>query len=242
MLSLLEIVREHARRQGLPVPASVASNADYYAQQCMGLLNEFCDDLNTRKAWESNLREATWQSTATESQGMLSTLAPFGFEGIVPGTVYDRTDQLQLEGGLSSEDWNRRKSTQFSGPLVAFRIRGGEFLCDPAPAGAHTFAFEYYSSHFVYFPGNNAAPAAFKAYWSNDADVPTVDDKLALAYLRWAWKREKGFDYAEDFAKYERMLATKSARQDAPTAVDLSGCRPLAGQPGILVQPGSWSL
>ena len=241
-LSLLEIVQSHARRQGLPVPASVASNADFYCQQCIGLLDEFNDDLDTRKVWQSNVREATWTATATESQGTLATLAPFGFQGIVPETVFDRTDQLRLTGGLSAQEWAARKSTQFTGPLVAFRLRGNEFLCNPVPSAGHTFAFEYYSNYFVYFPGNNASPAAYKARWTNDADYCIVDDALPVAYLRWAWKREKGFDYAEDFAKYERMVATKSARGDAPTPVDMGGSNPLGVGPGIVVQPGSWSL
>lgn len=236
--TLLEIIKEHARRQGLPIPASAVANSDFYAQQAIGLLNEFLDDLNTRKAWQTNLRQAVWTSTATESQGTMDTLAPFGFEGIVPETCFDRTQQLRMVGGLSSQEWATRKATVFTGPLVSFRILGDEFLCNPVPSAGHTFAFEYYSSAFVY---NASGSPAYKSMWTQDSDTCVLGDQLPLAYLRWAWKREKGFDYAEDFARYERLLATKSARQDAPTAVDMGCSRPQVG-PGILVQPGSWSV
>lgn len=219
-LTLLQIVREHAGRQGLPVPAAVAGSTDGYARQAIGLLNEFCEDLNTRKLWEANTVEATWAATATESQGALATLAPRGYEGIVPGTVWDRTRKLRIEGGLSPEEWQFRKASQFTGPVTAFRIRGGQFLCNPIPSAGVTLAFEYYSSFFVY----NAADVEYKSYWSKDGDTCTVDSALPVAYLKWAYKQSKGFDYAEDFARYERLLATKSARQDSPQTVAIDGC------------------
>jgi len=95
-MNLLAIVREHARRQGLPQPASVASSQDGYAQQCLGLLNEFCDDLNTRKLWQTNVRQAQWEATATESQGRLETLAAACYEGIVPRTTYQHSMQRPM--------------------------------------------------------------------------------------------------------------------------------------------------
>lgn len=243
-LNLLQIVQAHAGRQGLPVPAYVAGNPDGYAVQCLGLLNEFNEDLCIRKAWEMNVREATWTSTATESQGSLDTLAPFGFEGIIQDSFWDRTSKLKVGGGLTSADWAARKASGFTGPISCFRLRGHNLLLNPAPAAGLTYAFEYYSSFFVYDPGTVTVTANYKKYWSLDRDTSTVDDALAIAYLRWAWKREKGFDYAEDFAKYERMLATKAARQDSPQTVQLDcadSLNSLRG-PGIGVQPGSWPL
>ena len=243
-MNLLEIVRDHARRQGLPVPASVASSGDGYAQQCMGLLNEFCDDLNTRKLWQTNVREASWTATATESQGPISTLAPDGYEGIIMGTAYQHSQQRPMLS-LSPQEWQARKVTSFVGPVLAFRLRGGEFLLNPLPSAGEILSFEYYSSSFVYFPGTSgvgSAPPKYRRYWENDLDTSVVGPDLAIAYLRWAWKREKGFDYAEDFIKYERMLVTKSARQDAPQKVSMDACYPQDFRPGIVVPAGSWKL
>lgn len=236
-MTLLEIVREHAGRQGLPLPASVIGNTSGHCQQISRLVNEFCDDLNTRKAWQETIREAVWTSTATESQGPLSTLAPLAFEGIVEGTVWDRSERIPLKGGLSAEEWQLRKASAFGGPYSAFRLRGGEFLLNPPPAAGHTMAFEYYSSAFVFDP----LTSTFKKYWSKDTDTSVVDDSLTIAYLRWAWKKEKGLEYAEDFAKYERMFATKSIRNDAASKVDLS-CSQQSLRPGVFVPTGNWPL
>lgn len=243
-MNLLEIVREHAKRQGLPIPASVASSTDGYALQCVGLLNEFCDDLNTRKVWQTNIRYAEWAATATESQGPLTTLAPNCYEGIIPSTAYQHSQQRPMES-LSPQEWQARKIQNFVGPIMGFRLREGQFLCNPIPTAGEILSFEYYSSAFVYFPGTTGAggsPPKYRRYWENDLDTSTVGDDLAIAWLRWAWKAQKGLDYAEDFAKYERMLQTKSSRQDAPQPISMDGCRLRPGTPGIIIPAGSWNL
>lgn len=243
-MNLLAIVRDHARRQGLPVPAAVASSLDGYAQQCMGLLNEFCDDLNTRKLWQSNVREARWAATPTESQGPITALAPYAYEGVVPGTAYNISKRRPMDS-LSPQEWQYRKVHNFVGPFVCYRIRGNELLMNAIPADGEEFSFEYYSSAFVYYPGTTGTPSTpptYRKYWENDLDTSTVGADLAVAYLRWAWKREKGFDYAEDFARYERMILTKSARQDGPQAVSMDGRKPRGDRPGIIVPEGSWKL
>jgi hypothetical protein len=243
-MNLLQIVREHARRQGLPLPTSVASSLDGYAQQARGLLNEFCDDLNTRKVWQTNIRQTQWTSVAAESQGTLDSLAPYCYEGIVPQTTYEHSQQRMMEV-VSPQEWQARKVCDFVGPYSAYRLMGGEFLVNPVPALGETYSFEYYSSAFVYFPGvtgGASQPPAYRRYWENDLDTSTVGADLAIAYLRWAWKREKGFDYSEDFLKYERMLLTKSSRNDSPQPVRMDAAYPRASHPGIVVPQASWNL
>ena len=243
-MNLLQIVREHARRQGLPLPASVASSSDGYCQQARGLLNEFCDDLNTRKLWQTNVRQASWPSVADENQGSLSTLAPFSYEGIVPQTTYQHSQDRLMEP-LTPQEWQARKVRAFVGPYTAYRLMEGNFLVNPVPALGDTFSFEYYSSAFVYYPGTSGStpsPAVYRRYWENDLDTSTVGPDLAIAYLRWAWKREKGFDYSEDFVKYEKMLLTKSARSDSPQPVSMDPGSFRSARPGIVVPQSSWNL
>jgi hypothetical protein len=235
-LTLLDIVKEHAARQGLPIPGLVFGGSGN-SLQAAALLNEFCDDLNTRHYWESNVREALWTSTNTESQGPIDTLAPYGYQGIIPCTVWDRTSSWPLDGSLTPEEWQVQKASAATGPLPSFRIRGGEFITIPNLPAGHTIAFEYYSSFFV-----KESATVFKPYWTKDTDVCVVDDALPIAYLRWAWKKEKGLEYAEDFAKYERMLVTKTARNTTARDVDFSETGRRSDRPGILVPQGNWSV
>jgi len=185
------------------------------------------------------MRVCNFAAVATESQGLLSTLCPFGFEGILPDTFYNLTNQLEVLGGLSPSEWTARKVAGFSGPISAFRLRGGELLMLPAPTAGHQYSFEYHSSFFIY---NAADPLpVFRKYWLKDVDVCTVDDALPIAYLKYAWKREKGLEYAEDFRKYESMLEAKSLRDVRAMTINMGDCGEGHGG-GIIVQPGSWPL
>lgn len=238
-LNLLQIVQEARGRLGQSIPASVAGNTDSGMIQSLGLLNEFLEDLVQRRYWQANMREATFLSVAVESQGLLSALCPFGFEGILPDTFFNRTNQLEVIGGLSPAEWQSRKAANFSGPIPAYRLRGGELLMLPIPTAGHTYSFEYHSSYFIY---NAADPTpVYRKYWGKDTDVCTVDDALPIAYLKYAWKREKGLEYAEDFRKYESMLEAKSLRDTRAQVINMGECHQGA-MPGMLVTPGSWPL
>lgn len=238
-MNLLQIVQEARGRLAQPIPASVAGNADAGIVQTLGLLNEFCDDLVTRKYWQSNTIEATFVAVATESQGPVDTLFPYGYEGLLPDTFFNRTNQLPVQGGLSSSEWASRKARNFSGPLPAFRIRNNNLLFSPAPVAGHVYAVEYFSSYFVY---NTDSTTVYRRYWLRDTDMCLLDEALPIAYLKWAWKKEKGLDYAEDFRKYEAMLETKSLREKRSQPLDMTGNTGSGFGPGVLVTPGSWPL
>lgn len=236
-LTLLQIVQQHASRQGLKIPPAVASSQDAYCRQAVGLLNEFCEDLNTRKFWQANVLEASWAAAAVEDQGDLSTLAPYGFQGIILDTFWNRTQQLRVEGALSPDVWQARKAANFSGPLPAYRLRGNRMLLIPVPTAGHQYIFEYYSNWFVRSDVGDP-----KFMWTSDTDTCSVDDSLPIAYLRWAWRREKGFDFAEDKLAYENLLFTRSSRDEALPSVDMSQCSRRPVGPGVIVPAGSWNL
>lgn len=236
-MNLLQIVQETRGRLGQPVPASVAGNTDAGIVQTLGLLNEFLEDLVLRKYWQANVQEATFVSTATESQGNLETLFPYGFEGIISDTFFNRTNQLPVQGALTSAEWASRKARNMSGPLPAFRIRGNELLFSPIPTVGETYAVEYFSSFFVV-----GIDSVRRKYWLRDTDMCTVDDALPIAFVKWAWKKEKGLDYAEDFRKYELMLEAKTMRESRPRVLSMAEDGANAAGPGVIVSPGSWSL
>lgn len=238
-MSLLSIVQDHCRRSGLQIPPSVQSSTDPQVIQMIGLVQEFCDDMVTRKAWSKNTRETLFTSVGGEDQGALETLSPFGFEEILFESIFDRTQRLPLLGGLNAAEWQARKALDFTGPLYNFRIVGGRLLFNPALPAGHQIAYEYYSSFFA--QGNDDSGTVYRQYLLKDADECTLGDRLPKAYLRWAWKKEKGFDYAEDFLAYERLVSTASNRDARPQAVSMSD-RNCGLQPGIFVPYGSWPV
>lgn len=234
MKTLLQIVQEHADRQGLPRPQMVIGSTNAYARQAKGLLNEWLEDMSTYKAWEKAIRRTEWLMVNSEDQGSLDTLAPAAYDGIIPETTYLSGYGWPIRSA-SQEEWAALKSSVVTGLPYLYYLQGGRFLTNvPYTAGAK-FSFQYYSKAYVYLAAQNGEPERYKTEFTNDNDVPLLDDRLALAYLRWAWRREKGFDYAEEFRKYQMLLTTISARSDSPQPMSMDPCENRAIKPGIFV-------
>lgn len=241
-LNMLTIAQRFCGRTNIKVPTYVIGNPDPQVLQIAGLLDEFCDDLSLRKIWQATNLEAIFTSVATESQGTLDTLCPYGYQGIVLDSFFDRTQMLPLFGGIAGAEWQARKAFNFTGPYYQFRVWQNQLWFNPVPPAGHTIAFEYNSNFFVKNEAvDGADPALYRQYWAKDTDTCLIDDALPIAWLRWAWKKEKGLEYAEDFNKYERLVNTKSARQDRPQIVNL-GDRTQTIVPGIFVPAGSWNV
>lgn len=236
--NLLAIVQEVCARSSLPIPTGVQSNEDPGIRQMFGLLQEFLEDCITRKSYQVNTIECTFISIAAEDQGDINTICPYGYQGIISETFFDRTQMLPIPGGISAAEWQARKAFNIAGPLYQYRLRGNKLLFSPALPVTHTIAFEYMSSFFV---RSALTPTVPQQYWVLDTDTCVFDDALPLAYLRWAFKKEKGLDYAEDFAKYEKLFAMMTSRDGNPQVID-QGARNCELRPGIFVPAGSWAI
>ena len=230
-MNLLELIREHAGRQGLPAPVTIAGSNNPHAIQAMGLLNDFVDDLTTRKFWERNVRTASWNILPDPFQGEISQLAPAAFEGIMPDTFFCSDHSVPLRSVTPSEWAQMTNRNIYSTPFVYYQEDGKLYLNYPSPTVGGKATFKYYSGAFVQSP----ADGAYKRYFNTDTDVCILGDSLPLAYLRWRWRREKGFDYAEEFVAYERLLQTKSSRDGGAKAASLNPEQGQGVRPGIFV-------
>jgi hypothetical protein len=239
-MPLLEMVREVRGRLGQPIPANVAGSTDPSVIQMMGIMNEFLDDLTTRKFWQAVTRQATFTTVADELQGTLDTLFPYGFMGVIPDTFFDRTRILKVAGSLSAPEWAARKAMNMSGPLPAYRIRGNDLLFNPVPSAGWTMATEYFSCFFVYNPADPTP--IYRKYWLKDTDTCVLGDTLGMAYLKWAWLKAKGLDYAEDFRKYETLCKGYELRDTSPQDLSMDNDCGRNYGPGIFVSPGSWPV
>lgn len=235
-MNILQIVQEFCRRQGLVIPQLVIGSQDDQLEQIVGLANEIGEDLVVRRNWSGLVREATFASVAGEDQGAMTDLAPFSFYKILNETIFDRTRNLPLYGPQNARNWQMSKSLQFTGPFHQYRIRGGRLLTLPALPEGHTIAFEYVSKAIAY----NADANTYKVWFTSDADKCQVDCNLLLKGLRWRWKAEKGFPYAEDFRAYEIAAANMAAADGGAPTIHMDDS--FIPGPVVVAPPGNWNL
>lgn len=232
-MTLLEIIREVCLRSGLLRPTVIMSSQDDMLTQMAALLNEVIVDLRTRFRWQGLFAEATWSALAAENQGDLATLAP-GLQLLVPRTFYNRTAGMQYEPCLSPDEWAAMRAMALS-PSYRYRLIAGSLRVFPTPTAGDVMSFEYRSSYAV-----RDSAGTPKERFTADTDTCVLPSELLILGLRWRWKAEKGFAYAEEMAAYERLVA-ETANLDA-------GGRSLSmdnyskeGQPGIVIPQGNWS-
>lgn len=233
-MSLLTIVQDFCRRtNGLSVPTSVLSNTDEGIQQLYGLLLEEGEDLLTRGDWQQLVKEATHTTVATESQGVITTIAT-GFDRFKNDTFWNRSNKLPvyIVGGPA---WQALKAVTNTGPNYEVRLRGNELLSNPVPDAGLTWAFEYATNKWI----TSADGATLKTDFTVDTDLVLFPEKLIKLGLRWRWKKEKGLEYAEDMRTYESALKYALGSNDLGKNLDM-------GQPskkiGFSVPQGSWNL
>jgi hypothetical protein len=236
-MSLLTVIQYVAGRTGVTVPSSVLGTSDPQVLQLLRLLEEEGEDLRKRGPWQGIVKEASWTSTAAEDQGAVTTLAASGFDYIKKDTFWDRTSKFPIIGPLSDSEWQARQALAITGPRYSWRIRGGKMLISPVPAASLTFVFEYISKNWIL----GVDGTTYKQYFTLDTDTILLPEELVIMGLRWRWKKEKGFDYAEDFRTYEAQVKDALGRDGGKVTLSMDGSirKP---QPGVFIPDQSWSL
>lgn len=229
-MALLQIIQYVCGRMNVPVPATVTGNTDPLIVQMLRLLEEEGTDLSKRGPWQGITFEATHTTTAAEDQGTVVSIATNGFRSIKNGTFWDRSSNLPILGPLSDQQWQMLKGLATTSPRYQYRIRGGKLLINPTPAASLSWAFEYLSKNWIL----GVDGTTYKQYFTLDTDTVLLPEDLVLIGLRWRWKKEKGMDYAEDFAMYEAQVNSDLAKDGGKPVLSMSGDRKEA-RPGIFV-------
>lgn len=231
-MSLLTIIQSASKRVGLNAPTSAIGLTDANVIRMIELSNEDGKELADRHDWQAMTKEATHTTVATESQGLITAIAGTDFSHICNGTEWNRS-QNRRWFPVQREEWQQMKSNNITGPNTRYRLRGNYLLAFPVPAAGETVAFEWISKNWCTSSGGTGQQA-----WAADADLSLIDEDILVAGLVWRWKASQGLEYAEDFTKYEAMVADAIA-QDGPQGVLNMGGR--SGR-GSNIPEGSWPI
>jgi len=235
-MTLLTIIVDACNEIGISAPSAVIGNSDFTVIQMLALANRSGKTLAQRHAWQELTREATHTTVATESQGLVETIAP-GFNWPVYESMWNRTAQNYVSGPLSPQDWQFLKAISVTGPYPDFRIRQKTLYMIPAPTAGQTVAFEYITRYFCQSPTGVA-----QERWADDADTGILNEDWLTLDLIWRWKAKKGLDYAEDFNEFERVINNAIARDGGNKILDMGDGNGTVGMRGACVPLGSWSV
>lgn len=230
-MSLLTVTQYFCARNGMPVPSSVIGTSDTNVLQVLRLLEEEGNDLAKRGNWNVLAREAAHTTVATEDQGAIDTIAPTFYRHIVNDTIWDRTNLLPVYP-VSEQEYQAIKGTTSSVTPYRYLLRTNKLLVTPTPTAGLSWYFTYMSAAWIL---NGTTP---KQYFVADTDTMLLPEDLLLQGLRWRYLREKGLEYAELFATYEKQVAYALSHEKPRTRLNASFSTNRA--PGIYVPSGSW--
>lgn len=235
-MSLLTMLTQVCRRIGINAPTTVSGSSDQGIIQLMAIANEEGQDLCSRYPWQVLQTESTFTTVATESQGTIVGLAGAGFRYIMNDIMWNRSLLRPVFGPLVPQDWQALKARNVTGPYTQFRIRGGNVLFIPVPVVGNNIYFEWLSRNWVTLNAGGTS-----ATWANDADTGLIDEEIMAMGILWRWKSNKGLEYAEDYNKYERLVADAMGRDGGKSRLNLEGG--INSFPaGVLVPIGNWNM
>src|SRR6266850_2162706 len=125
-MSLISIVQKFCLRTGVPKPVTMMGNTDPQVAQILTLLEEECEELNSRAAWKALTNEATFLTKAQEDQGTLASLGSGptltnGLRYILNKNMWNRTSRVPVFGPVPGDEWQALKAVVVTGPWYQYR-------------------------------------------------------------------------------------------------------------------------
>lgn len=233
-MTLLTIVNAAQARLNLPITSVIVGNTSQTQKQLLALANSEGIETADAFAWQNLINEASFTTTATETQTNATLPTDFGW--IVDETFYDRTSTLEVKGPINPREWQALKAIGSSVSEPRFRIRGNLILFNPVPAAGHTCVYEYVSKNWC----SDSTGVTEQSAWAADTDLPLLNENVFTLGIIWRWKAAKELDYAEDYNTWFEARERAAARDGAKRKLTIVG--PSSARRGRgNIPEGSWS-
>lgn len=236
-MTLLEVIREYCKREGLRQPNAAISSNDAQVLQMVALLNKLLDDLMINHSrFSRTIVEETWTSTGVEIQGTITSLFP-GYLWLMPKSFYDRTASINIRGPLTPEEWQKLKSlAAYNSAYPSYRFIGNNLHLYPIVDVTHTLAVEYKTEACV-----TSASGTLKKYFTVDTDTFNLNDSILILGLEYLWRQKKGMEYEPAQDMYIKAIRSLGSQDGQRTQMDM-GAEMTQLKPGIYIPDSNWPL
>jgi len=215
-MSLLSIIQDAADIIGIDKPVSIIGNTGTTSSQMLAMLTMSGRMLARRHDWQALINEHVFNTAAsTESYAL-----PADYDRHIDDTAWDRTNLWNVRGSITPREWQIRKSGVVpTGVRRRFRVKGGFVFIDPIPTTIDSLVYEYISKNWITDSAGASAASAFVA----DTDITIFSETLMTLDLIWRFKKEKGFDYAEDFRDFETHFQIEKQIDTPSSRLNMAG-------------------
>jgi hypothetical protein len=163
---------------------------------------------------------------------------PSDFDHFINQTWWDRTNRWSLLGPLSPQiDQWHLSGIVAVGPRRYFRQIGpfpNNYRIWPPPteiASELQLVFEYQTQNRVRLAGSTTS---FGFPWTNDTDIPLLDDRAIIMGIKWRFWEQKGFNWLSKRKEYDDYVERLISRDGAAPTLSLS-----AQPQSILISPAN---
>lgn len=189
---------------------SVYSNNAQIAVELADLANEVAQDIADSHQWQAltSIAQLTGDGTLT------AFALPSDYSRmLIGGGIQKQGSWLWSYRHVPSvEEWLHMRNGGFVGYRNTWILLGGQLQFNPAPSGVSMFP--YIRNTIV-----QAENGSLKREFDRDDDEFVLDERLITLALIWRWREQKGLEYAEDMATYEKALSQQQTRDAGPSVI-----------------------
>lgn len=214
-LTANEIVRRVALSVGLIPTADAFSSDDPVYTQLIALLNDSGDELVELHPWKVLEKETSFTTDGSNPYAYASD-----FAYMIPGTHWDRTNDLPVGGPLSSQDWQYLSGRDLASSTIyaSFREREDGLYIWPETNTGITIFYEYISKNWM----ENAAGTDGEEV-TTTSDVVKYDGSLIRNYLKAKFYEAKGFDTIKPDAVASTFFHGRMAKDKGAAILSVGG-------------------
>lgn len=198
-------------------PQAVFSSQDAMELEVAELANDVATDIMKSHDWQRLTRVHTLSGDGAQASFPL----PEDYDrfAVAQGVVDPNNWFWGFSQALSMDDWITITSSGFGAITPGWWILlGGELQFSPTPSASQQATFPYISRNFATSAGGSSLPV-----FQSDADGFVLDERLLTLGIVWRWKAQKGLEYAEDLATYEKAFSEAAARDRGSQAIRKGG-------------------